>query len=176
MRLPGARIVKAFNTLFAAFIAADPQHEEGRQVVFYAGDDADAKAAVAALLNQFGFAALDLGSLREGGRLMRLDGPLSTALPASGCRLTTQTSVTSGARTPSAHRRSVMSRRVVYTRGGSPAPSCARQGHRPVDAAGSPLNKELRDFRTHIRAGAGARLASRASHCRSRVAKRWLHA
>ncbi|PKW11060.1 NADP oxidoreductase coenzyme F420-dependent [Streptomyces sp. 1222.5] len=28
-RLPGARIVKAFNSLFAAFIAADPQHEEG---------------------------------------------------------------------------------------------------------------------------------------------------
>ncbi|MGW4912898.1 NADPH-dependent F420 reductase [Streptomyces sp. NPDC004270] len=76
-RLPGARIVKAFNTLFAAFIAADPQHEEGRQVVFYAGDDADAKAAVAGLLDQFGFAALDLGGLREGGRLMQLDGPLS---------------------------------------------------------------------------------------------------
>ncbi|WP_327276786.1 hypothetical protein OG609_36885 [Streptomyces sp. NBC_01224] len=76
-RLPGARIVKAFNTLFAAFIAADPQHEEGHQAVFYAGDDADAKAAVAALLNQFGFAALDLGGLREGGRLMQLDGPLS---------------------------------------------------------------------------------------------------
>jgi predicted dinucleotide-binding enzyme len=66
-RLPGARIVKAFNSLFAAF----------RQVVFYAGDDADAKAAVAALLDQFGFAALDLGGLREGGRLMQLDGPLS---------------------------------------------------------------------------------------------------
>ncbi|MFE2585147.1 NADPH-dependent F420 reductase [Streptomyces sp. NPDC059378] len=76
-RLPGARIVKAFNTLFAAFITADPQHEKGRQVVFYAGDDADAKAAVAGLLDEFGFAALDLGGLREGGRLMQLDGPLS---------------------------------------------------------------------------------------------------
>jgi predicted dinucleotide-binding enzyme len=29
------------------------------------------------LLNQFGFAALDLGGLREGGRLMQLDGALS---------------------------------------------------------------------------------------------------
>ncbi|MEV6058004.1 NADPH-dependent F420 reductase [Streptomyces sp. NPDC052107] len=76
-RLPGARIVKAFNSLFAAFIAADPQHEEGRQVVFYAGDDAEAKAAVAGLLDEFGFAALDLGGLREGGRLMQLDGALS---------------------------------------------------------------------------------------------------
>jgi predicted dinucleotide-binding enzyme len=76
-RLPGARIVKAFNTLFATFIAADPQHAEGRQVVFYAGDDADAKADVAGLLDEFGFAALDLGGLRAGGQLMQLDGPLN---------------------------------------------------------------------------------------------------
>ncbi|MET9038534.1 NAD(P)-binding domain-containing protein [Streptomyces mirabilis] len=75
--LPGARIVKALNTLYAPFIAADPRHAEGRQVAFYAGDDADAKAAVAGLLDAFGFAALDLGGLREGGRLMQLDGALS---------------------------------------------------------------------------------------------------
>ncbi|MFE7776236.1 NADPH-dependent F420 reductase [Streptomyces sp. NPDC057445] len=75
--LPGARVVKALNTLFAPFIAADPRHTEGRQVAFYAGDDADAKTAVAGLLDQFGFAAVDLGGLREGGRLMQLDGALS---------------------------------------------------------------------------------------------------
>ncbi|MCF3131128.1 NADPH-dependent F420 reductase [Streptomyces olivochromogenes] len=75
--LPGARVVKALNTLYGAFIAAEPRHAEGRQVAFYTGDDADAKAAVADLLDQFGFAALDLGGLREGGRLMQLDGPLS---------------------------------------------------------------------------------------------------
>ncbi|MFE3058150.1 NADPH-dependent F420 reductase [Nocardia sp. NPDC059239] len=76
-RLPGARVVKAFNTVFAAFIAADPQHAEGRQVIFYAGDDAEAKAAVAGLLDEFGFAGLDLGGLRAGGQLMQLDGPLN---------------------------------------------------------------------------------------------------
>jgi NADPH:quinone reductase-like Zn-dependent oxidoreductase len=75
--LPGARVVKALNTLFAPFIAADPRHTEGRQVAFYAGDDADAKAVVADLLDTFGFAVLDLGGLREGGRLMQLDGALS---------------------------------------------------------------------------------------------------
>lgn len=75
--LPGARLVKALNTLFAPFIAADPRHAEGRQVAFYAGDDTDAKATVAGLLCEFGFAALDLGGLREGGRLMQLDGALS---------------------------------------------------------------------------------------------------
>ncbi|MFF9591347.1 hypothetical protein ACF1FX_19390 [Streptomyces sp. NPDC014646] len=67
---------QALNTLFAPFIAADPQHAEGRRVAFYAGDDIDAKTAVAGLLEKFGFAALDLGGLREGGRLMQLDGPL----------------------------------------------------------------------------------------------------
>jgi predicted dinucleotide-binding enzyme len=76
-RLPGARVVKALNPLFGPFIAADPQHAEGRQVAFYAGDDADAKAAVGGLLDEFGFAALDLGGLREGGRLMQLDGVFS---------------------------------------------------------------------------------------------------
>jgi 8-hydroxy-5-deazaflavin:NADPH oxidoreductase len=74
--LPGARVVKALNPLFAPFIAADPRRAEGRLVAFYAGDDAAAKAAVASLLDEFGFAALDLGGLREGGRLMQLDGAL----------------------------------------------------------------------------------------------------
>lgn len=32
--LPGARVVKAFNALYAQFIAPDPRHEAGRQVLF----------------------------------------------------------------------------------------------------------------------------------------------
>jgi predicted dinucleotide-binding enzyme len=36
---PGARVIKAFNTLYAAYIEPDPRHDAGRQVVFYAGDD-----------------------------------------------------------------------------------------------------------------------------------------
>jgi predicted dinucleotide-binding enzyme len=75
--LPGARVVKAFNTLYGQYIAADPRHEAGRQVLFLAGDDADAKTTVKDLTAGFGFAPVDLGSLREGGRLMQLGGPLS---------------------------------------------------------------------------------------------------
>ncbi|MFD4527016.1 NADPH-dependent F420 reductase [Streptomyces sp. NPDC058470] len=75
--LPGARVVKAFNTLYSQYIAADPHHEAGRQVLFLAGDDADAKATVRDLTAGFGFAPVDLGGLREGGRLMQLGGPLS---------------------------------------------------------------------------------------------------
>ncbi|WP_330284985.1 NADPH-dependent F420 reductase [Streptomyces sp. NBC_00588] len=75
--MPGARVVKAFNTLFAQYIAPDPRHETGRQVLFLAGDDADAKNTVKDLTSEFGFAPVDLGTLREGGRLMQLGGPLS---------------------------------------------------------------------------------------------------
>ncbi|MEU3410248.1 MULTISPECIES: NADPH-dependent F420 reductase [unclassified Streptomyces] len=75
--LPGARVVKAFNALYGQFIAADPRHEAGRQVLFLAGDDADAKNTVKDLTSEFGFAPVDLGTLREGGRLIQLGGPLS---------------------------------------------------------------------------------------------------
>ena len=48
---PGARVVKAFNTLYAAYIEPDPRHEAGRQVVFYVGDDVDAKATMGVILD-----------------------------------------------------------------------------------------------------------------------------
>ncbi|MEU4051464.1 NAD(P)-binding domain-containing protein [Streptomyces olivaceus] len=75
--LPGARVVKAFNALFVQYIAPDPRHAAGRQVLFLAGDDADAKRTVWDLTSEFGFAPVDLGTLREGGRLIQLGGPLS---------------------------------------------------------------------------------------------------
>jgi len=75
--LPGARVVKAFNTLYGRYIAADPVHDAGRQLLFLAGDDPSAKTQVADLAAAWGFAPADLGSLREGGRLMQLGGPLS---------------------------------------------------------------------------------------------------
>jgi predicted dinucleotide-binding enzyme len=75
---PGARVIKAFNTLSAKYIEPDPRHDAGRQVVFYAGDDVEAKGTFDALLNEFGFAPVDIGTLRHGGRLMDVNGgPLS---------------------------------------------------------------------------------------------------
>ncbi|MGW3851507.1 NADPH-dependent F420 reductase [Streptomyces fagopyri] len=73
---PGARVVKAFNTLFAEYIAV-PRRAAGRVVLFHAGDDVAAKATVASLADRFGFAPLDVGGLRSGGRLMQLGGSLS---------------------------------------------------------------------------------------------------
>jgi predicted dinucleotide-binding enzyme len=72
--LPGARVVKAFNHLGAALLAADPQAEGGRRVLFYSGDDADAKHTVAQLIERLGFAGIDLGTLDGGGRLAQFPG------------------------------------------------------------------------------------------------------
>lgn len=67
---PGARVVKAFNTLYAKYIVPDPRHAEGRQLLFYAGDDKDAKADFRAVADEIGFAPVDAGSLRDGGGLL----------------------------------------------------------------------------------------------------------
>ncbi|KRB58510.1 NADPH-dependent F420 reductase [Flavobacterium sp. Root186] len=76
-QLPGARIVKAFNTLFAARIAADPVIGDGRRVAFVASDDQHAKAEVVELIKSIGFAPIDLGTLALGGRLTEVKGVFS---------------------------------------------------------------------------------------------------
>lgn len=67
--LPGARVVKAFNTLnFQLMRAATGRTGSDRLSLFVAGDDADAKKVVAGLMNDMGFAAVDTGTLAEGGK------------------------------------------------------------------------------------------------------------
>lgn len=70
----GARVVKAFNTLLAAVLAADPREGGGRRVVFMSGDDQDAKSAVGTLIERLGFAGVDLGGLEVGGQLQQFPG------------------------------------------------------------------------------------------------------
>jgi len=65
--LPGARVVKAANTLFAAVLASDPAEGGGKRLIVVSGDDAEAKEAVVAFFDAAGFAVIDLGSLAEGG-------------------------------------------------------------------------------------------------------------
>jgi 8-hydroxy-5-deazaflavin:NADPH oxidoreductase len=66
----GASLVKGFNHLGAAKLAADPVVEGGHRVVFLSGDDEEAIAPVAALAKQLGFAPVKLGKLDEGGALV----------------------------------------------------------------------------------------------------------
>ena len=75
--LSGATVIKAFNAMHAEYIMADPRHHDGRQVLFFAGDDDAVNAEFAAFGEALGFAPVPVGGLREGGRLMQLGGPLS---------------------------------------------------------------------------------------------------
>ena len=75
--VPGARVVKAANTLGAEVLGSDPQEAGGRRVMFVSGDDADAKAEVVALFQDAGFAAIDLGDLATGGEMQQIHHPLA---------------------------------------------------------------------------------------------------
>ncbi|RWX81601.1 NADP oxidoreductase [Neorhizobium lilium] len=72
--VPGARVVKAFNHLLANLLSADPHAEGGERVLFYSGDDAKAKAEVAALIAKLGFAGIDLGPISVGAKLTQFPG------------------------------------------------------------------------------------------------------
>lgn len=66
--LSGARVVKAFNTMYYETLRAQGRAAgEERLVLFLAGDDAEAKAVVSRLIEEIGFAPVDTGPLREGG-------------------------------------------------------------------------------------------------------------
>jgi predicted dinucleotide-binding enzyme len=59
---PGARVVKAFNTIFAELLPTESR--KGRKVqVFIAGDDETAKAKVSDLVNAAEFEPIDSGTL-----------------------------------------------------------------------------------------------------------------
>jgi 8-hydroxy-5-deazaflavin:NADPH oxidoreductase len=61
-QVPGARVVKAFNTQLAAR-QADPTVDGLRADGYVAGDDEDAKAAVLGLVEAIGFNPIDVGGL-----------------------------------------------------------------------------------------------------------------
>jgi predicted dinucleotide-binding enzyme len=73
----GARVVKAGNTVAAELLGSDPHDAGGRRVVFLSGDEAAAKAEVAALFDAAGFARIDLGELAAGGGLQQRGGSFS---------------------------------------------------------------------------------------------------
>jgi predicted dinucleotide-binding enzyme len=74
-----SRLVKAFNTIYYEHLGTrgDPNLSiEQRFAIFVAGDDTDAKATVSKLIEDIGFAAVDTGSLREGGRKQQPGSPI----------------------------------------------------------------------------------------------------
>lgn len=64
--LPGAVVVKAFNTVLAQVLAEGPAFANNQTVpVFYAGDDERAKQTVRSLAESLGFQAIDAGGLKN---------------------------------------------------------------------------------------------------------------
>jgi predicted dinucleotide-binding enzyme len=77
--LPGARLVKAFNTIAARDLQqAAFKSGRDRLSIFVAGDDPEAKRIVSGLIEEIGFVPIDTGSLKEGGRLQQPGSPIYT--------------------------------------------------------------------------------------------------
>jgi len=69
-RLPRARLVKAFNTIWFKHLAEAGRPDlpmMQRRAIPLAGDDPQAKRVVASLISAIGFAPVDTGGLRRGG-------------------------------------------------------------------------------------------------------------
>ena len=73
----GARVVKALNNMTVPNLEADPVVNGARRVAFLSADDEGAKKQVQALLEGFGYSAIDLGNLRDGGLIQQAGGPLA---------------------------------------------------------------------------------------------------
>jgi predicted dinucleotide-binding enzyme len=73
---PGARVVKALNTIVMEWIQ-DYSNKKPKTVLFLSGDDADAKRKLARALEETGFVPVDLGGLIDGGKLQEFGAPLS---------------------------------------------------------------------------------------------------
>jgi predicted dinucleotide-binding enzyme len=74
---PGARVVKALNTMIVPNLEADPIVNGARRVAFISADDHAAKKRVETLLESFGYSVIDLGNLRDGGLIQQAGGPLA---------------------------------------------------------------------------------------------------
>jgi len=69
--IPDARVVKAFNTVNSELMV-DPRLAGGRQPMFIAGNDDAAKQSVAAILDDFGWDAFDVGDIEQSRQLEAL--------------------------------------------------------------------------------------------------------
>ena len=71
--LPGARVVKAFNTTFASLLATPEAHGQTLDAL-YATDDTDAGEAIAELIRSIGFRPIFAGGLSAAAQLEAMAG------------------------------------------------------------------------------------------------------
>jgi predicted dinucleotide-binding enzyme len=74
---PGARVVKAFNSIVIERFNQGPAKDGGRRVIFVSGNHAEPVEFVKNLIASFGFAPIHLGDLAVGGRMQQAGGPLA---------------------------------------------------------------------------------------------------
>jgi len=87
--LPDARVVKAFNAIVWTKLRDEgrPAGDPDRVGIPISGDDEQAKRAVAELIDEIGFDAVDAGTLAEGGRKHQVGAPAYTqGLPTAELR------------------------------------------------------------------------------------------
>ncbi len=86
--VPGARVVKAFNTIYSERLAheAKPAGTAERLAIPLAGDDVAAKEVVASLIDDMGFDPVDAGSLADGRRQQPGTAVYNAPLDAAGVR------------------------------------------------------------------------------------------
>ena len=73
--VPGAEVVKAFNTVFAQVLTEGPDFGNGRKVeVFVASDSERAKQTAGAIAESIGFGVVDAGGLKNARYLEPLAG------------------------------------------------------------------------------------------------------
>lgn len=84
--LPSSLVVKAFNAIRSSDLGSQgqPAGTPGRRALPIAGDDAEAKKLVAALIDEFGFDVVDAGPLAEGRRFQPGTPPYGGRFDASG--------------------------------------------------------------------------------------------
>jgi predicted dinucleotide-binding enzyme len=85
-RLPGAKVVKAFNAILAKDLEMDgtAAGTPNRRALPFAGDDESAKRVVSGLLDQFGFDPVDAGALADSWRFERAKPVYCIALDRAG--------------------------------------------------------------------------------------------
>jgi predicted dinucleotide-binding enzyme len=74
---PGARVVKAFNSIVTAHFNEGPIKNGGRRVIFVSGDHPEPTDFISGVIESFGFVPVYLGGLAIGGRLHQAGGPLA---------------------------------------------------------------------------------------------------
>lgn len=76
--VPGARLVKAFNTIYYKRLGGDgkPKGAKDRLAIPVASDDPAAKRVVMDLIDEIGFEPVDAGGLIEGGRKQQPGSPI----------------------------------------------------------------------------------------------------